>query len=87
MGVIKTRLSALEKQFLSMIPPGEEPVTFVFEDGERLTFPNGHKALIFAIKNRNSEKMQSVTIETKHQNKASLAKAVIAGDHRQTKGE
>ena len=85
MGIIKTRLAALEKQFNAMIPPGEATVTFTFDNGEQMTFPNGHAALIFAIKNRNNEELQNVTIETKSQSKASLAKAVLAGDPKHKK--
>lgn len=82
MGVIKTRLSALEKQFQAMIPPGEEPVTFIFENGERLTFPNGHAAIIWAITNSDKE-AQLVTVETRDPSKASLAAAILAVDHQE----
>lgn len=72
----RNKVDALEKRLLSLLPPTECPVTFIFEDGERVTFPNGHAALIFAIKNRNNN--LNVTIETVNTDGASMAKAVLA---------
>lgn len=88
MGAIKNKLDTLEKRLYAMIPPGNEPVVFIFPDGRQMDFCNGHEALIFAIKNRKNVEMQGVTVETKKQGVPLLAKAVLAGDpKKKTKGD
>ena len=80
MGGIKNKLESLEKRLLSMIPPGDEPVVFLFPNGDQMEFCNGHDALVFAIKNRENEDMRGVIIKTKKPGDPLLAKAVLAGD-------
>ncbi len=88
MSGIKNKLETLEKRLLAMIPPGNEPVIFLFSNGDQMEFCNGHDALVFAIKNRGNEDMRGVIIETRKQGDPLLAKAVLAGDPKNNnKGE
>ena len=76
-GAVKSRLKTLERRIFAMTPPGNDPVTFVFQDGSEMEFCNGHEALIYVLNNYKRD-LRGVSIVSKHEAQDGFLQAIIA---------
>lgn len=78
MSVNRRIIENLKSRVFSMMPPTEKPITFIFPDGHKETFKNGHDALMFALNNPQSEDLRGVTIEPPEGDSDSFLLAIMA---------
>ena len=77
-GTVNNRLKTLERRVFAMLPPSDDPVTFVFPDGSEMDFCNGHNALMYVLNNYKKD-LREVSIVSKHEAQDGFLQAIIAG--------
>lgn len=78
MSVNRRIIENLKSRVFAMMPPAERQITFIFPDGHKETFKNGHEALIFAISNPRNEDLRGVTIDPPEADGDSFLLAIMA---------